>query len=138
MPHDARSRTPRYPMTRAASGAVLAEATLIVGEERLASRLAMLHTVLALGDVGDDTAVAAIGRRITVTDERGASATYALVLPGDGDPTLGWVSIDSPLGAAVAGRRAGEPALVVAPGGSWRLTIAAVESPPYPHRDDDR
>jgi transcription elongation factor GreA len=77
--------------------------------------------------VDDEPGVAVIGRRVTIRDIDGIESTYSLVLPGDGDPMQGWVSSDSPLGAALTGRRAADEVDVVAPAGSWRATIVAVE-----------
>ena len=52
--------------------------------------------------------------------------SYTIVFPGDGDPSRGWVSADSPLGSAVLGARAGESVHVAAPVGRWRVTVVAV------------
>jgi transcription elongation GreA/GreB family factor len=89
-------------------------------------RLGTLRAIAEQAVVGDEPGVAIIGRRVTIRDADGVETTYALVLPGDGDPTRGWVSADSPLGAAVTGRRAGDEVEVVAPAGSWRATVTGV------------
>jgi len=99
--------------------------------------LARLRGLLDAAAIEDRTEIAVVGRRVTIHDEsdEGSSGaggnpvpmTFSLVLPGDGDPSLGWVSIESPLGAAVAGRRTGDRTRVVAPGGDWHAAIVAVE-----------
>lgn len=89
-------------------------------------RLGALRAIAEQAVVDDEPGVAIIGRRVTIRDADGAVATYALVLPGDGDPTQGWISAESPLGAAVTGRRAGEEVEVIAPAGSWRATVTEV------------
>lgn len=132
---------PAFPITAEARDAVMAEAASLEREiasystepqdarpraERLAERLAAMRAVLADAAVVEDDGVAAIGRRVTVIDDDGLPLTYALVLPGDGDPTRGWVSIDSPLGLAVGGRRVGERILVDAPAGCWSAAVTRV------------
>jgi transcription elongation GreA/GreB family factor len=89
-------------------------------------RLGSLQAVAERAVVDDEGGVAVIGRRVTVRDPDGVEATYSLVLPGDGDPIQGWISSDSPLGAAVTGRRAGDEIEVVAPAGSWRAMLVDV------------
>ncbi len=90
-------------------------------------RLGTLRTIAEHAVVDDEPCVAVIGRRVTIRDIDGIESTYSLVLPGDGDPMQGWVSSDSPLGAALTGRRASDEVNVVAPAGSWRATIVTVE-----------
>ena len=68
-----------------------------------------------------------IGRRITVLEPEGASVTYTLVFPGDGDPAQGWISADSPLGSAVLGCEPGDRAEVIAPAGRRIVTVLSVE-----------
>jgi transcription elongation GreA/GreB family factor len=92
-------------------------------------RLKVLRALLAdaAGDDAPETAV--LGRRVRLRDAEGAgdTATYALVVPGDGDPSQGWISVDSPRGAAVLGRRTGDRVEVASPAGRWFVTIVAVE-----------
>ena len=68
-----------------------------------------------------------IGRRVTLLEEEGDSVTYALVFPGDGDPVQGWISADSPLGAAVLGCTPGDTVEVMAPAGPRVVTVLSVE-----------
>ena len=70
---------------------------------------------------------AVIGRRVTLLEEEGDSVTYALVFPGDGDPVQGWISADSPLGAAVLGCTPGDTVEVMAPAGPRVVTVLSVE-----------
>ena len=90
-----------------------------------ARRLETLEDVLADAELVDDGR-AVIGRRVELHDEDGESMSYTIVFPGDGDPSRGWVSADSPLGSAVLGARAGESVHVAAPVGRWRVTVVAV------------
>lgn len=85
-----------------------------------------VRDVLGAAVVVDEPDVAVIGRRFTLEDEDG-EADYALVIPGEGDPTSGWISVDSPVGRAVLGRRVGERVTIQAPAGprSARITKIA-------------
>jgi transcription elongation GreA/GreB family factor len=62
-----------------------------------------------------------------VRDEQGEAMSFSVVFPGDGDPTEGWVSADSPLGAAVLGGHAGDVVHVDAPAGRWSAVIVGVD-----------
>jgi transcription elongation GreA/GreB family factor len=93
---------------------------------RLRRRLLALRSALDAAVLERDPGVAAVGRRVTIAADDGTGGTFSLVLPGDGDPARGWVSVDAPLGAALAGRRAGERALVDAPAGGWVVSVLEV------------
>jgi hypothetical protein len=94
---------------------------------RATRRLEQLQALAEDIRVEADADAAIIGRRVTIVDDERLEATYALVLPGEGDPSRGWLSVDSPVGLAVLGRRAGDEALVRAPGGDWPITVVGVE-----------
>ena len=93
---------------------------------KAARRLDVLSAVLDASEMvhGPDRAV--IGRRVTLLEE-GLSVTYALVFLGDGDPVQGWISADSPLGAAVLGCTPGDTVEVDAPVGRRVVTVLSVE-----------
>jgi transcription elongation GreA/GreB family factor len=90
-----------------------------------ARRLETLEEVLAGAELIDDGR-AVIGRRVELRDEDGESMSYTIVFPGDGDPSRGWVSADSPLGSVVLGARPGKSVHVSAPVGRWRVTVVDV------------
>lgn len=92
-----------------------------------ARRLETLSAVLEGATVVDDPGFAAIGRRATMLDQGGGTATYSIVFPGDGEPSRGWVSADSPLGSAILGSRPGQTIEVDAPSGPWSATIIALD-----------
>jgi len=94
---------------------------------QVARRLETLSAVLDGAVVVDDPGTVAIGRRATLLDQQGRTTTYAVVYPGEGDPSLGWVSADSPLGSAILGTRAGQTVVVAAPSGSWTATVVALD-----------
>jgi transcription elongation factor GreA len=105
----------------AADGVVDLEAT------KAARRLNVLSAVLDSAERDHESESAMIGRRVTVIEAEGESVTYALVFPGDGDPTQGWISADSPLGSAVLGCLPGDEVEVAAPAGRRVVTVVAVE-----------
>ena len=98
----------------------------IVGQQLL-RQLTKVRDVLDRAVVIDDPTVAVIGRRLTLEEADGARSTYALVIPGDGDPRNGFVSGDSPVGSALLGRRIGQEVTIQAPAGSWSATIVSIE-----------
>ena len=94
---------------------------------RAARRLDVLSAVLDASEKVDEPDRAVIGRRVTLLGDEGDSVTYALVFPGDGDPIQGWISADSPLGAAVLGCTPGDAVEVNAPAGRRVVTVLSVE-----------
>lgn len=92
-----------------------------------ARRLETLLEAQAGAEIIADSCSAAIGRRATVRDDLGDAMSFAIVFPGDGDPGQGWVSADSPLGAAVLGAHAGDMVDVIAPAGRWSAAIVSVD-----------
>lgn len=98
----------------------------ILGQQLL-RQLTNAREVLASAVVVNDPAVAVIGRRVTLVEPDGAASTYVLGTPGDGDLRNRRVSVDSPVGSAILGRRVGERVTVVAPAGSWTASVARIE-----------
>jgi hypothetical protein len=94
---------------------------------RAARRFEMLTAVLNGAEQVQESNRAVIGRRVTLLEEGGESLTYSLVFPGDGDPSQGWISADSPLGAAVLRSSPGDVVRVIAPGGHRVVTVVSVE-----------
>ena len=92
-----------------------------------ARRLETLTAVLDNAEEVDGAAGAVIGRRVTLREEEGDEAAYSIVFPGDGDPSQGWISADSPLGSAVLGAEVGDRIEVVAPAGRRFVTVVAID-----------
>ena len=92
----------------------------------LTQRRDALRTALGAAVVADDDGAIVVGSRVTVRDADGETDSYVIVPPGTGDPRAGRISPDSPLGAALLGRHAGDDVDVQAPAGSWRATVVAV------------
>jgi len=66
------------------------------------------------------------GAWVTVEDEAGEERRYRLVGPDEFDLTRGLLSVDSPLGRALLGKRKGDAVAVQRPGGPAELTVVQV------------
>ncbi|HUM09420.1 MAG TPA: GreA/GreB family elongation factor [Myxococcaceae bacterium] len=69
---------------------------------------------------------AVLGAFLEVEDAEGARRALRLVGGDEADAGRGWVRIDSPLGAALLGRRAGETVLVERPRDTLELHVLRV------------
>ncbi|MGZ9160734.1 MAG: GreA/GreB family elongation factor [Candidatus Limnocylindrales bacterium] len=121
-----------YPMTRVAWSALRAElardslSPTLRPDRELARRLVTIRAVLETGTIADDAGLAVIGRRVTWREPDGLTVTASLVIPGDGDPRHGWISVDAPLGVALLGTRAGDRVVVRAPAGDRTVSIETI------------
>jgi transcription elongation factor GreA len=71
-----------------------------------------------------------VGERVRVRDlASGERLDLELVGPLEADPVAGRISVASPLGSAILGLRRGEVVDVVAPRGTRRFEVLAVEPP---------
>jgi transcription elongation factor GreA len=68
-----------------------------------------------------------LGSRVTVIDEEGSVETWVIVSPEEANAAQGRISIESPVGAALLGKRVGTTVTVRAPGGEMRFTIQRIE-----------
>jgi transcription elongation factor GreA len=94
----------------------------------LEARIARLQARIASAQVvevesGD---VAGFGSTVEVEDESGRAFVYSIVSSVDADPGNGLVSAESPIAQALAGRRAGDTAVIPTPRGERRLRVLAV------------
>jgi transcription elongation factor GreA len=71
-------------------------------------------------------AVAEPGSTVEVEDADGTVETWHLVGAVEADPASGRMSVESPVGRAVLGRRKGDKVTVNAPSGVIQLTVKAV------------
>ena len=62
----------------------------------------------------------------TVDLHNGKSVTYTIVGPVEADPLEGKISNESPIGAALMGKKAGEKVVIVTPKGETTYTIDTV------------
>jgi transcription elongation factor GreA len=69
-----------------------------------------------------------LGERVTVLDlESGDTGDYRVVGSGESDPEAGEISYESPIGAALLGRRVGDVVVADVPGGRRRLEIVELD-----------
>jgi transcription elongation factor GreA len=98
--------------------------------ELLDRRLALLEQRLVGAEVVDPChdGMLELGERVTVLDlETGETSDYRVVGWGESDPEAGDVSHESPIGAALLGRRLGDVVEAEAPGGVRRLEIVELD-----------
>jgi transcription elongation factor GreA len=95
----------------------------------LDSRIYELQEMIGRAQIIRDphSSVAAPGSTIEVVDMEGAAETYHLVGAVESDPSAGRISVDSPVGRALVGRRKGDKVTVSVPSGTLTLTIRAVK-----------
>jgi transcription elongation factor GreA len=75
-----------------------------------------------------DTAKVTLGSTVTLHDlSYGEELRYTLVNPSEASPTKGKLSVASPTGKALLGRRRGEVIEVAAPAGTLRYRIESIE-----------
>ncbi|MFO7768574.1 MAG: transcription elongation factor GreA [bacterium] len=99
---------------------------------QLERRIAQLEMDLANArpieemDIPADTCY--IGATVTLVDlEDGSEETYTLVSPPEADPRKGKLSVESPIGRGLLGKKAGEEAEIDIPAGRVRYRIERVD-----------
>jgi transcription elongation factor GreA len=97
---------------------------------RAEARTAEVRAILemAVDAPPPEKGVASIGTKVKVKEEDGSTETFILVSPAEASPTDGRVSIASPLGQALSGKKKGDKATVSAPQGSWDVEVISVET----------
>ena len=95
---------------------------------RLDERIYELDEMIARAKIIEEThgANASAGSTIEVREEDGSVFTYQLVGGAEADPQSGMISIDSPVGKAVMGKRAGDKVQVSTPAGPLTLKVVKV------------
>ncbi len=66
------------------------------------------------------------GSTVEVEDEQGRRETYHLVGAVESDPATGRISVESPVGRALVGKRPGSKVTVYVPSGSLTLRVTSV------------
>ena len=69
---------------------------------------------------------AGIGSVVTIQDEDGDEEEYKLVSSVEADPFNNKISVESPIGTAIKGHKAGDTVLVESPNGGYNITITKV------------
>ncbi len=97
----------------------------------LEGRIAELEDTLARATIIDEEAARAsdtiqLGSTVVLENGDGQEHTYQIVGTVEADPAAGKISRESPVGAALLGKRAGDTVEVHAPAGIQRLRIKAL------------
>jgi transcription elongation factor GreA len=95
----------------------------------LDSRIYELQEMIGRAQIIKDTHSSVIGpgSTIEVIDTEGDAETYHLVGAVESDPSAGRISVESPVGRALVGRKKGDKITVSVPSGTLTLTIKAVK-----------
>jgi transcription elongation factor GreB len=99
----------------------------------LEARLLELSALLEAAEVVEpapEGSPASFGAWVTTLDEAGQRATVRLVGPDEADPRSGLLSVASPMGRALLGKKPGDTALVERPRGSTELQVLSVRPRP--------
>ncbi|HET7010102.1 MAG TPA: transcription elongation factor GreA [Anaerolineales bacterium] len=97
----------------------------------LEGRIMELETILREAVVVEapaDLTVVDLGTTVIVTEPGGPPETYHLVGMKEADPRKGKISHDSPFGRALLGKRVGDTAEAVTPGGTIKLKILEIKA----------
>jgi transcription elongation factor GreA len=95
---------------------------------RLDERIYELREMIARAQLikGRNSSTIEPGSTIELEDSEGEHMTYYLVGAVEADPTAGRISIESPVGQALVGKRKGDRVSVTVPAGTVDLTVIAV------------
>lgn len=95
----------------------------------LDSRIYELHEMIGRAQILKEThsSVVQPGSTIEVVDNEGDTETFHLVGAVESDPSAGRISVESPVGRALVGRKKGDKITVSVPAGTLTLTIKAVK-----------
>jgi transcription elongation factor GreA len=95
---------------------------------RLDDRIYELEEMIGRAQIieGKNSSVAEPGSTIDVVDDDGETTTYYLVGAVEADPGTGRISVESPVGRALVGKRAGDMVSVQVPAGTVELTVKSV------------
>lgn len=74
----------------------------------------------------DDCGRVFFGATVTLEDDAGTQVVYRIVGADEFDPAKGWISIDSPLAAAILGKQADEDFRVETPAGIASYYIVSI------------
>jgi transcription elongation factor GreA len=95
-------------------------------ETRIADLRAMLAAAEPLDLSSPADGLARMGTTVRLRHADGEEAEYLLVSPPEAAPRRGRISVDSPIGRAVVGHRAGEHLMALTPGGNEEVELLKV------------
>jgi transcription elongation factor GreB len=85
-----------------------------------------LPDLKVVNDAPTDPCKVFFGAWVTLEDSDGAQTVYRIVGADELDPASGWISIDSPMSAALLGKQTDDEIIVKTPAGIARYYIVAV------------
>jgi len=96
---------------------------------RVEARIQELEFLLSRAEIVEShsTDTAGFGSRVTIQDADGFVETWTLVSSQEQNTRSGAISIESPVGRALMGKRIGESVSVNTPGGAIVYTVVKVE-----------
>ncbi len=86
-----------------------------------------LDGIVIVSDPPADRSRVFFGAWVTVEDGSGNNRRHRIVGPDEFDREPGYISMDSPLGRALLGKRVGDEVSVLLPAGEISLAIAAID-----------
>jgi transcription elongation factor GreB len=86
-----------------------------------------LDGLVIVADPPTDRSRVFFGAWVTFEDEAGAERRHRIVGPDEFDREPGYISMDSPLGKTLLGKRVGDEVEVELPAGRQRFSVIAVE-----------
>jgi len=99
-----------------------------LGQRRARVIAQALASIYVLEPSAPDGRVA-FGARVTVEDLKGDTIAYEIVGPDEVDVAAGRISIASPVGRALLGKRAGDVVVLRRPKGDVEVTVTSVTLP---------
>ena len=98
----------------------------------LEGRILEIEEILRQATIIQDTESTdrvSLGHKVTISEKGGhaEAESYMLVGAQEADPRNGMISNESPIGAALLGKRVGEEVVVEAPGGTLRFEVLRIE-----------
>lgn len=98
-----------------------------MNERRIMELESMLqHAVVVEDSPATSNPGVRIGSKVTVDFGGGDVEEYTLVGAIEAQPSIGMISNESPLGKALVGKRVGDTAYFMSPGGQQKITIKAI------------
>lgn len=98
-----------------------------MNERRIMELEAMLQHAVVVDDApASENGTIRIGSKVTVDFGGGDEEEYTIVGAIEAQPANGMISNESPLGRALMGKRAGDTAYFMSPGGQQKITVKAV------------
>ena len=98
-------------------------------EQRINELKAMIENAVVVDESKINTDVVNFGNVVTiidVDDEEDGEEEYTIVGTSESDPANGYLSNESPVGAALIGARVGDVVTAVTPGGARRLRVVKI------------